>query len=354
MARLVVLSGSVDAAGDTLATVRLHFTVWPYAPVDGVRGWDRSIWGEDKSSALGSTRAALGHRRRRQRHSGAVRPPADTARGVADARQPNRALDEIVEVVWEGTPPAAADRTIRVYVARLRQVLGPSAGARILTRNRGYLCRVDEDEFDLLHVETLCRQARSASSERSWSNAADLLADALAQWRGAPLADIPSERLRARECPRLDHLRQQTIEDTIDARMHLDHHQQLIPYLRELTDDQPLREHLHAQLMRALARSGRCAEALDAYRRAHRILADQLGIGPGPELRDLHQRILAGDEEQPAPDKEAAHAPIEAGPVARLAAGSDFVVPRQLPAGSPTLRSDAVSHRAGVPDASRA
>jgi DNA-binding SARP family transcriptional activator len=250
-------------------------------------------------------------------------------------------LDEIVDVLWDGVPPAAAARTVRVYVTRLRQVLGPNAGTRVVTCSRGYLCQVDEDELDLLRLETLCREARSASRERCWSRAIDLLTEALGQWRGAPLADIPSELLRAKECPRLNHLRQQAIEDTIDARMNLRQHQQLIPQLRELTDDQPLREHLHAQLMRALARSGRRAEALDAYRRAHRTLADQLGIQPGPELRELHQRILAGDEEQPHagdpassswPVRTSGQAPVGAGQVARRTTWSGFVVPRQLPA----------------------
>src|ERR1700742_5004739 len=106
-------------------------------------------------------------------------------------------LDEIVEFVWDGAPPASADRTARVYVARLRHVLGPDAGNRVVTRNRGYLCQVDDDELDLLRLETLCREARSASGARSWSRAIDLLTDALDQWRGAPLADIPSELLRA-------------------------------------------------------------------------------------------------------------------------------------------------------------
>jgi DNA-binding SARP family transcriptional activator len=225
-------------------------------------------------------------------------------------------LDEIVDVLWDGAPPGDAGRAVRVYVARLRQVLGPGAAARLLTRDRGYQCEADGDELDLLRFEELCRRAGAASRDRSWVRAAGLLTEALGLWRGAPLADVSSEPLRARECPRLAQLRLQAVEDDIDARMHLRQHGQLIPRLRDLTEAEPLREHLHAQLVRALARGGRRAEALEAYRRVHRALADQLGIEPGPELRELHQRVLAGDEEPPA-----------AVPVG----GS--IAPRQVPAG---------------------
>lgn len=163
-----------------------------------------------------------------------------------------------------GTPTRAA-KTIRVHVVRLRRALGPSAAARIATQPSGYLCRADEEELDVLRFEKLCRQARSAARERAWPGAAALLTEALALWRGAPLADVPSDLLCQRELPRLDRLRVQATEDHVDAEMHLDRYEQLVPQLYDLIARYPLRERPHAQLMRVLARAGRRAEALEVY-----------------------------------------------------------------------------------------
>jgi DNA-binding SARP family transcriptional activator len=245
-------------------------------------------------------------------------------------------LDELVDLLWDGAPPGDAIRTVRVYVARLRQVLGPHVGTRVLTLSRGYLCRVDEHEFDLLHFERLCGEARSALGERSWSQATDLLTEALRLWRGGALVDVPSELLRARECPRLEQLRSQAAEDHIDAQLNLHRYEQLVPQLRILIREEPLREHRHAQLVRALAHAGRRAEALESYRHARRILADELGIEPGPELSELHQRILTGRTGATAVPESAA-------------------VPRQLPAAARyfTGRRDELEQISGLLQASR-
>ena len=255
-------------------------------------------------------------------------------------------VDELVELLWDGAPSARAARTVRVHVVRLRRALGPSAAARIVTQPPGYLCRADEDELDVLRFEKLCRQARSAARERAWPRAAALLTEALGLWRGVPLADVPSDLLRQRELPHLDRLRVQAIEDHVDAEMHLDRHEQLVPQLHDLIARYPLRERPHAQLMRVLARAGRRAEALEVYKDARRVLAGELGIEPGPELRGLQERILAGDAEPAPADATPAHtaattpvpgqlptvldAPAPATPAASEPARA---VPRELPMG---------------------
>ena len=114
-------------------------------------------------------------------------------------------------------------------------------------------------------------------------------------WRGAPLADIPSQLLRDRWVPHLDQLHVQALDWRIEADLHEGRHEQLIPELRDLTARHPLRERFHGQLMLALYRCGRQAEALAAYPRARDVLVSELGVEPGPGLRDLHQRILAAD-----------------------------------------------------------
>jgi DNA-binding SARP family transcriptional activator/tetratricopeptide (TPR) repeat protein len=232
-------------------------------------------------------------------------------------------VDELGEVLWDGTPQPGAARTVRVYVVRLRHALGPVAAARIITQAPGYLCEAEADEVDVLRFEELCRRGRVAAREQAWVQATELLSAALGLWRGQPLADVPSDLLRSRELPRFEQLHLQAIEDHLDAEMHMGRHEHLIPRLSELTVSFPLREHLHAQLMRALARAGRRAEALSAYQHVRLLLNDELGVEPGPELRDLHQRILAGDSELDA---------IAAVGVPSAPASVRAAVPRQLPA----------------------
>jgi DNA-binding SARP family transcriptional activator/tetratricopeptide (TPR) repeat protein len=260
-------------------------------------------------------------------------------------------VDELVDLVWDGVPPAEAPRTVRVYVGRLRRALGPSLASRIITRAPGYLCQVRDGELDLLRFGELCRKARLAARDNTWVPAAGLLDEALALWRGAPLADIPSDRLRSREVPRLAQLHLQAVEDHIDAQINLNTDDHLIPRLRDLVSQHPLREHLHAQLMRALARTGRRAEALEAYVQARQILADQLGVDPGPELRDLHLRLLIEPGEPFYGDRRHAHGQQASrvradGGRQKFATTQRPAVPQQLPAGPPffTGRTAELSH----------
>jgi DNA-binding SARP family transcriptional activator/tetratricopeptide (TPR) repeat protein len=231
----------------------------------------------------------------------------------------------LAEAVWDGTPPAGADVSLRGHVLRLRRALGPVAGARIEVHDPGYLIRLASAELDVLEFEACCREAGAALRAADWDEASAAGARAVALWRGEPLLDVPSQLLRNEFVPRLEQLLIQVREDCIEADLQLGRHDRLVPHLRELTEAYPLRERFHAQLMLALARVGRQSEALTAYQHARRALVEELGIEPGPELRRLHERVLAGDAELlvPTPPRpESASRPA-----------SPREVPRQLPAG---------------------
>jgi DNA-binding SARP family transcriptional activator len=226
----------------------------------------------------------------------------------------------LAEMVWDGSPPAGAAVTLRSHVLRLRRVLGPRVGARLVTRHRGYLLHAGEDEVDVLQFRGLCRDGGAALREGAWARADGLLSKALGLWRGIPLADVPSELLLREEVPGLEELRLQAEEWQADAALRLGRHDQIVARLQSLTAKHPLRERLHYQLMLALYRCGRQAEALAAYQHARRVLIDDVGIEPGPELRQLHQQVLSAD-------------PVLATPGPALAPLARIAVPRELPVG---------------------
>ena len=228
----------------------------------------------------------------------------------------------LAEAVWDGQLPPAAMETLRSYVRRLRRALGPQAGALIEARDPGYLIRLEHAELDVLEFETLCREAAAALRAAAWTQASDAATRALELWRGAPLLDVPSRLLHDGIVPRLEHQRIQVLEDRAEADLHLGRHEHLVPQLRDLTVQHPLRERFHAQLMLALYRCSRQAEALESYRDARRALVEELGIEPGPELRRLHERVLAGNTDLLAPLQRDT-APESGRPAAP--------VPRQLP-----------------------
>jgi DNA-binding SARP family transcriptional activator/tetratricopeptide (TPR) repeat protein len=202
--------------------------------------------------------------------------------------------DELAGVLWGGAPPASARVSVQNYVARLRQALGEAGRARIQTRPGGYRIQVEAGELDVARFEDLARAARAAARDGSWDEAAGLARSALAQWRGEPLADAGSERLLAREAPRLTELRRQVLATRLEADLQAGRLDEVIAELRVLTVDFPLRERLHGLLMLALARAGRPGDALAAYGRARRALVAELGAEPGAELQRLHQLVLAG------------------------------------------------------------
>jgi len=204
---------------------------------------------------------------------------------------------ELAEIVWDGSPPSGAVVTLRSYVRRLRTAIDPGA-ARITASDPGYAIRVETAELDVLEFEALCRDARAALRGGEWAAASAASARALGLWRATPLLDVPAEALRGEFAPGLERLRLQALEDRFDAGLRLGHYQELIPQLLEVTARHPLQERFHGQLVLALASTGQRAQALRAYQQARRVLVDELGIEPGPELRDIHQRVLAGGAEQ--------------------------------------------------------
>jgi DNA-binding SARP family transcriptional activator len=212
---------------------------------------------------------------------------------------------------------------------RLRRALGPVAGARVVTRYPGYLVQVREQEVDVLRFGCLYQESGALVRVGDWRRAAEVLEEALGLWRGDPLADIPSDLLRQEEVPRLERLRLQALEWRVDAGLHLGRHDEMVPELRSLAERYPLRERFHTQLMLALVRCGRQAEALEVYQRSRCVLMEEIGAEPGLELRELHQRILAGD-----PALAVASPATSAGPAAcgSEPGSSGLVTPRELPA----------------------
>jgi YVTN family beta-propeller protein len=219
--------------------------------------------------------------------------------------------ERLIELVWAGRPPETAAAALYGYVSGLRRLLGHAA---LETRAPGYRLRVDGDNLDLARFERLTREAREAAAGGEPEPALGLLEEALALWRGPALDDLPPGAFAEIERERLAELRLAAIEERIEVELALGRHGELVGELEALVAQHPLRERLPAQLMLALYRSGRQAEALRAYREARHTLVDELGIEPTPKLQRLERAILTQD---PALDP-----PVRA-PPSREDAGAD-------------------------------
>ena len=196
--------------------------------------------------------------------------------------------DRLIDELWGESPPRTVLKSIHVYVSRLRKELGDG---RLVTQAPGYLLRVDRSEVDLARFEELVAEAGGADP----GTAAEKLRSALALWRGPALADIAYEPFAQAEIARLEEKRWAATEQRIDAELTCGRHEELIAELHALIAEHPLRERLRAELMLALYRSGRQADALTEYRSAQRELSEGLGLEPGEELRTLEQAILRHD-----------------------------------------------------------
>jgi predicted ATPase/DNA-binding SARP family transcriptional activator len=208
--------------------------------------------------------------------------------------EPNQVVsrDRLIDALWGEEPPDTARNTIQVYVSQLRKLL---PDGMLETAPPGYRLAVDTEAIDLFEFVRLSEEGRTALGTGDAARAADTLRNALALWRGAPLADLPWEPFAQAEIVRLEELRLAAHEDRIDADLALGRHGQLAGELEGLVAEHPLRERLRAQLMLALYRSGRQADALAVYQRARRTLVDELGIEPSDTLRQLERAILAHD-----------------------------------------------------------
>ena len=208
--------------------------------------------------------------------------------------------DWLIDELWGEQPPATAVKQVQVYVSRLRKALEPDRapgdpGRILVTRPPGYLIAVETEQLDLGRFERLRGEAGEALGAGNAGGAAQKLREALALWRGPPLADLAYESFAQTEIARLQALHLAALEDRFDADLALGGHADLVGELEALVAEHPLRERLRGQLMHALYRSGRQAEALEAYQGARGALTEELGIEPSRELQELQQAILRQD-----------------------------------------------------------
>ena len=198
----------------------------------------------------------------------------------------------LIEDLWGDKAPATAANTLQVYVSQLRKIVDD----RVAREGSAYRLRVDPDELDAERFELLAAEGDAALRCRSFREASELLAEALSLWRGPALADLRYESFAQGEIARLEELRLVANENRIEAELGLGRQDQAIGELEGLIAVHPARERLRSLHMLALYRAGRQAEALDAYQAARQTLLDELGLEPGPELRELEQAILRQDE----------------------------------------------------------
>jgi DNA-binding SARP family transcriptional activator len=207
--------------------------------------------------------------------------------------------ERLVDELWGDEPPARATKALQVYVSQLRKALGPE---RLVTRPPGYELRVAEGELDVDRFETLAADARAADDPK---RAAAGLSEALALWRGPALREFRSEAFAESAAARLEDLRLAAVEDRIEAELEAGAAADVVGELEELVAAEPLRERPRELLMLGLYRSGRQADALDLYRRTRELFVDELGIEPGPALRELEQAVLRQDSELRVPPRRA-------------------------------------------------
>jgi DNA-binding SARP family transcriptional activator len=235
-------------------------------------------------------------------------------------------IDVLIDEVWPGKPPARAANLVSVYVHHLRKLIGDSGARVLVTRPPGYLVMAGPGELDAGRFAGLVAEGRRALAAGAPARAVELLTEAAALWRGRALADVAGTPRVAAEADRLEESRIEALELRAEASLACGRYAEVVPEVRRLLDGRPLQEKLWALYMRALYGDGRQAEALEVYERARNRIADELGVDPGPELRQLYRQILTADGSQAILPV----IPAEPGP-----APAPAPVPAQLPADIP-------------------
>jgi DNA-binding SARP family transcriptional activator len=200
--------------------------------------------------------------------------------------------ERLIDAVWGDRAPATAANTLQSHVSYVRRVLGSRSA--VVARSPGYVLDLGAESTDLQVAQRLIRQSKQASDP---SQSIAYLREALVLWRGQPLVDVADVGWLGGQAERLAALRLETVQALVEARLAIGEHQELVPELEELIRQHPFHERFHGQLMLALYRSGRQTDALGTYQRLRRVLHDDLGIDPGPHLRDLEGAILRQDPE---------------------------------------------------------
>ncbi|WP_414944771.1 BTAD domain-containing putative transcriptional regulator [Amycolatopsis sp. cmx-11-32] len=214
--------------------------------------------------------------------------------------------ERLIDGLYGEQPPEGAANALQSQVSRLRGALRDLAPVEFSPA--GYRLAVDSDDVDVHRFERLAAEGRRALTAGNAAKASELLHDALGLWRGPAFADITDAPFRDPQVTRLNELKTSAIEDRVEADLRLGRHEDVLAELREVIDDQPLRERLHALLIRALHAAGRHADALTAFESARRVLAEELGTDPGPDLAAAHLAVLRGEK----PPAKAKTAPLPA------------------------------------------
>ncbi len=314
---------------------------------------------ESRRQKMGSTFWVLGELKVFS-HQSAVTIPAGRQEVVLAALllETGRLLssDHLIRLLWGENPPETARTQVQICVSRVRKALAAAhVEAAIVTRPPGYLLSIGDTALDLNIFRSLVAESRTLVAEDRKAEAADRLRLAVSLWNGPCLHGIPSEAL-ARVAQRIDEERLVATETFLDLELAMGWHHQLTAEMGRLVDDNPLRERFRGQLMLALHRSGRQAEALEVYRRGRALLQEELGLEPGKDLRRLEQAILIDDPALRLPQDavtlthhQAAdeHPGEHAGMLERPPAATPAVVPRQLPVDT----ADFVGHQDHVSEA---
>ncbi|MEU8824472.1 BTAD domain-containing putative transcriptional regulator [Streptomyces sp. NPDC048636] len=250
--------------------------------------------------------------------------------------QANRpvSVERLKDGIWGEEPPASAAARVRALVAELRRACGLTGSEVVVTRNPGYLVRVEPGALDTQEFGELVDRAKRAAERGDFQDAVASYRDGLALWRGGPLADVQGGALVSAEARRLGEQRLDALEGQAEAKLALGWYREVIADLNVLIAEDPQREHPRAQLMRALHHSGRQGEALEVYRNFRGRLITELGVEPGEPLRELHQRVLRGEvaaEAVPVPVPRMAERAVRDVTSEAPPAAVPLPVPRQLP-----------------------